>query len=112
MRHRATPALLALVFLGCQDQQTSTRLPYLDAHSASVDQNSPYNLFDGRGGSLLLTEGWGSREAYGGRDDGASFSWSVADEVKMLFRPPKPGEYDFYARVNPFLRPGGAGLKP
>lgn len=112
MRISIAAALLALACFGCQDQQTSTPPPYLDPHSASIDQDSPYTLFDGSGGSLLLTEGWGFREGHGGPGDDGSFSWSVADEVKMLFRPPKPGEYDFYARVRPFLRPGGAGREP
>jgi arylsulfatase A-like enzyme len=105
-----TAAVLALMFAGCQAQETTERPPYLDAQSASVDGRAPYTRFDGRGGSLLLTEGWGAREGNGGRGDAGSFAWSVADEVKIIFRSPGPGEYDFYARVNPYQRPAADGV--
>jgi arylsulfatase A-like enzyme len=79
---------------------------WLDPHVAAVDQGAPNQQFDGGGGSLVPTTGWGLPEVRTAEGGTEAAAWGLGDEAVLLFRRPPSLRVDFFAVCSPFSYPG------
>ena len=77
-----------------------------DRQAVALDYTSPSYRFDGRGGSLLPTEGWAPAEMGKQPKDTPFFAWALDREASLVFLRPPGSDLHFFARAKPVHWPG------
>ncbi len=77
-----------------------------DRQAMALDYTFPSYRFDGRGGSLLPTEGWAPAEMGKQPKDTPFFAWALDREASLVFLRPPGSDLHFFARAKPLHWPG------
>lgn len=98
-------ALLVIGALGCSRNPNSPSDPRLDPELVSIDHAAPFADLGSQHGSILLGDGWSSKDR--GRDNGEDIVLAWAYEMAEIWvERPVATSVDFVGRCRPYVFPG------